>query len=148
MAHIHVAAERPIAAPAERVYHYIADFREHHHRFLPPAFSDFQVEQGGVGAGTVVCFTVTSGGRPRAFRSLVSEPVPGRVLMETDTYSGAVTTFSVAPEGAGSRVRIATSWRAPGLMGLIERLLAPRVLRKIYVDELTRLDRYAREEAR
>ena len=40
-------------APAEVVYGYLADMREHHPRFLPPAFEDFKVESGGVGAGTV-----------------------------------------------------------------------------------------------
>ena len=32
-----------------RVYLYLADMRGHHPRFLPPAFSDFQVESGGAG---------------------------------------------------------------------------------------------------
>ena len=39
-----MSAERTVDA----VYRYIADMREHHPRFLPPAFSDFQVEPGGV----------------------------------------------------------------------------------------------------
>ena len=36
-----------VDAPADRVYLYLADMRDHHPRFLPPAFSDFQVESGG-----------------------------------------------------------------------------------------------------
>ena len=48
MAKLVVSAEGPVDAPAETVYRYIADMREHHRRFLPPAFSDFQVEPGGV----------------------------------------------------------------------------------------------------
>jgi hypothetical protein len=44
-----VSAERTVDAPAGTVYRYIADMREHHPRFLPPAFSDFQVESGGAG---------------------------------------------------------------------------------------------------
>lgn len=68
MAEIRVVAERLIGAPADDVYRYIADFREHHPRFLPPAFSDFQVEQGGVGAGTIATFRITTGGRSRPFR--------------------------------------------------------------------------------
>ena len=51
MARILISAERSVEAPAETVYGYIADMREHHPRFLPPAFSDFRVESGGVGAG-------------------------------------------------------------------------------------------------
>ena len=45
MAELRTAAERLIAAPPDRVYRYIADYREHHPRFLPPAFSDFRVEE-------------------------------------------------------------------------------------------------------
>ncbi len=37
MSELRVTAERLIDAPAELVYRLIADYREHHHRFLPPA---------------------------------------------------------------------------------------------------------------
>ena len=62
MAERRVAAERHIGAPAEHVYRLLTDFRAHHPRVLPPAFSDFTVEQGGVGAGTVHSFRLTAGG--------------------------------------------------------------------------------------
>src|SRR5919198_479296 len=78
MAAIRVMAERSIAAPAEEVYRYIADYRTHHPRFLPPAFSAFQVDQGGVGEGTIVRFRVRAGGRTRAVHQRVSEATPGR----------------------------------------------------------------------
>jgi uncharacterized protein YndB with AHSA1/START domain len=149
MAEIRVMAERSIAAPAADVYRYIADYREHHPRFLPPAFSDFEVERGGVGAGTVVRFRVTVGGRSRIGRMQVTEPAPGRVLAESDTDSSLVTSFTVTPDGDHCRVRIATTWQgAGGIGGFFERLFAPRVLRRLYADELARLDRYAREQAR
>jgi len=141
----HVTAERRIGAPAEQVYRLIADVRAHHPHFLPPAFSDFRVEQGGVGAGTVHSFKLTAGGRTRAYRMRVQEPEPGRVLTESDQLSSAVTTFTVTPEGPGCRVRIETRWQgAAGVGGFFERLFAPRVLRRIFADELERLDRYAR----
>lgn len=150
MAEVYVAAERAIGAPAEHVYRLIADFREHHHRFLPPAFSDFQVEEGGVGAGTVVSFRLSAGRRVRDYRSRVEEPQPGRVLTESDTLSSAVTTFTVTPEGPEtSRVRIETRWQgAKGIGGFFERMFAPRVLRSLYEDELNRLDQYARDTPR
>ena len=148
MAERHVAAERRIDAPAERVYRLLADYTTHHPRILPPAFSEFRVEQGGVGAGTVHSFRLTAGGRTRAYRMRVDEPEPGRVLTETDQLSSTVTTFTVLPEGSGCRVRIGTRWQgAGGVGGLFERLFAPRVLRRIYVDELERLDRDARASA-
>jgi uncharacterized protein YndB with AHSA1/START domain len=146
MARIVVSADGTVDAPAETVYRYIADMREHHPRFLPPAFSDFRVESGGVGAGTVLHYKVTAGGRTREFRTKVAEPEPGRVLTESDTNSSSVTTFTVSPQGAASLVRISTSWDgAGGIGGVFERMFAPRVMRAIYADELKRLDAYARE---
>jgi Polyketide cyclase / dehydrase and lipid transport len=128
------------------VYGYLADMRDHHPRFLPPAFSDFQVESGGIGAGTVTRFTMTAGGRTREYRMKVDEPEPGRVLTESDMNSTAVTTFTVSPRGGTSLVTISTEWDgASGIGGLFERMFAPRVLRDIYADELRRLDAYARE---
>ena len=148
MGRIDVAAEGTVEASADTVYGYLADMREHHPHFLPPAFSDFQVEEGGVGAGTVTRFTVTAGGRSRQYRMRVSEPEPGRVLTESDQNSSLVTKFTVTPEGDRSRVRIASSWDgAGGIGGIFERLFAPRVLRTLYADELKRLDDYARERA-
>jgi uncharacterized protein YndB with AHSA1/START domain len=142
---LRVVAARALGAPAERVYRLIADFDRHHPRFLPPAFSQFRVEEGGVGAGTVHSFRMTAGGRSRAFRMRVAEPDPGRVLTESDERSSMVTTWVVTPEGSGCRVRIETRWQgAGGVGGLFERLFAPRVLRRLYADELERLDRYAR----
>ena len=146
MARIVVSAEGTVDGPAETVYRYIADMREHHPRFLPPAFSDFRVESGGVGAGTVVHYKVTAGGRTREFRAKVAEPEPGRVLTESDTGSSSVTTFTVSPQGTASLVRISGTWNgAGGIGGLFERMFAPRVMRAIYADELKRLDAYARE---
>jgi hypothetical protein len=120
--------------------------REHHPRFLPPAFSDFEVESGGVGAGTVTRFTLNTGGRSRSYRMQVAEPEPGRVLTESDTESTLVTSFTVDPAENGSRVQISTTWEgAGGIGGFFERTFAPRVLRRLYADELERLDAYARQ---
>ena len=133
MARILISAERAVEAPAETVYGYIADMREHHPRFLPPAFSDFRVESGGVGAGTVTRFKMTAGGRTREYQMKVAEPEPGRVLTESDTSSSAVTTFTVSPQGGASLVQISTTWDgAHGIGGFFERMFAPRVMRAIY----------------
>jgi hypothetical protein len=146
VAKILVSAERAVGAPADTVYRYIADYNEHHPHFLPPAFSDFRVETGGVGAGTVTRFRVTAGGRSREYRMTTAEPEPGRVLTESDTNSSLVTTWTVAPQGDTSTVQISTSWNgAGGIGGFFERMFAPRAMRTIYSDELDRLDAYARE---
>jgi|SRR5215207_8608124 len=147
MTELQVAAERTIGAPAAKVYGVIADYKQHHPRILPPAFSNFVVEQGGVGAGTVVRFTVKTAGRSRHFRVQVAEPEPGRILTESDAELSLVTQFSVNPNAGGSRVRIKSTWQgAGGFGGLMERLFAPRVMRKLYEDELDRLDRYVQTD--
>lgn len=141
-----VSAQGIVDAPADTVYGYIADMREHHPHFLPTEFSDFQVDAGGVGAGTITRFNVTAGGRTRAYRMQVAEPEPGRILTESDTGSSLITTYTVTPRGDASLVQISTGWDgAGGIGGFFERMFAPRVMRGIYEDELTRLDAYARE---
>lgn len=148
---ITASAERRIEAPASRVYAYIADFRQHHPNFLPSQFSGLVVEQGGVGAGTVHRFSLALGGRTASTRVRVDEPEPGRVLTESelDTARGMVTTFTVEPAPRGmSRVRIETTWETSGPRGLVERLLAPPMLRRLYAEELRLLDAYAHERSR
>jgi len=146
MARMLISAEGTVAAPAATVYRYIADMREHHPHFLPPAFSDFRVESGGVGAGTVTRFKVTAGGRTREYQMKVAEPEPGRILTESDAGSSLVTTTTVTPQGEASLVQISTAWDgAGGIGGFFERTFAPKVMRAIYADELKRLDAYARE---
>jgi uncharacterized protein YndB with AHSA1/START domain len=148
MAMINVSAERVIDAPPETVYEYVADHRDHHPNFLPPAFTDYEVEAGGIGAGTITQFCVNAGGRSREYRMEVAEPEPGRVLTESDMNSSLITTWTIDPSGSGSRVKIATGWQgAGGVGGFFERLFAPRALRRIYEDELKRLNEYARERA-
>jgi hypothetical protein len=145
---VHASAEGEVGAPAEDVYRYLADMREHHPKFLPDNFTDFVVESGGVGAGTIVRFTLKAGGRSRAMRTQVGEPEPGRTLTESDTESSAVTTFAVVPRGATCHVTISTTWQgAGGIGGFFERLFAPRAMQAIYRDELRRLDAYARDQA-
>jgi hypothetical protein len=148
MARVEAHAERTIDAPADVVYGYLADMRTHHPRILPPAFTDFAVESGGVGAGTVVTYTVNAGGRHRPCRMAVTEPEPGRVLLESDTSSSLTTSFTVVPAGSAAVVTISTSWNgAQGVGGFFERLFAPRALQQIYADALDRLEAYATAQA-
>lgn len=148
MATIEVSTDRTVQAPADVVYGYVADLKEHRPHYLASAISEYEVASGGVGEGTVVRFRITAGGRSRAYEMRVAEPEPGRVLTESDTRSSLVTTFTVIPNDAVSRVKIVTTWQgAGGVGGIFERLFAPRVLRQVYADELERLDAYARSRA-
>jgi hypothetical protein len=89
---------------------------------------------------------MTLGGRTTAYRVRVGEPEPGRVLIESDPSRRMLTTFTVdADPGGGSRVTIETRWHTNGVQGFIERLVAPRMLRRVYQAELALLDRYARD---
>ena len=57
-----------------------------------------------------------------------------------------LTTFTVDRELDGTcRVTIDTRWHTPGLAGLVERIVATRMLQRVYAAELTLLDRYARD---
>ena len=146
MAKVEASAERTIDAPADAVYGYLADMNQHP-RFLPPAFSDFKVEEGGVGAGTVTTFKVTAGGRTRSYRMRITEPEPGRTLVESDANSSLVTTFNVEPQGDKSLVRISTRWDgASGVGGFFERTFAPRAMHRMFLDELERLNVYALDQ--
>ncbi len=143
------SAKGPVGAPPDVVYRYLTDMQNHHPHFLPPAFSDFHIVSGGKGEGTVVTFQFSAGGRTRAFRQTLTEPEPGRRMVETDANSSSVTTFLVDPADAGktSTVTISTQWNgARGIGGFFERIFAPRVMRGIYLDQIRRLDEYARSQ--
>ena len=142
---IAASAEGAIGAAPKVVYRYLADYRHYHPKILPAAFSNFAVEKGGVGAGTIISFKVTLGGRTRISRQRIEEPQPGRVLRERDIEGSTVTTFTVTPDGKNSKVTIETVYEGgSGVAGFFERLLAPRMLGKLYREELDRLDRLAR----
>ena len=148
MAELSVVEEREIGAPADKVYGYIADLRQHHQHFLPPSFGELRIEEGGYGAGTIYRVDVTFAGSTRELHMKMDEPIPGKVITEADLHTPMVTTWTITPDSATCRVRVATVWTsANGITGLIERLFAPGVMRKTYRDELGRLDRYAREQA-
>jgi hypothetical protein len=137
-----IGAAARVNAPARRVYETIADYRNGHARIIPPKyFKSLDVEEGGVGAGTVIRFTMRVLGSERVGRARVTEPQPGRVLVETELTTGFVTTFTVAPAGdSASDVSIETQVPGkPGISGAVERWVAKSVLPRIYRDELALL---------
>ena len=95
-----------ISAPADRLYGIIADYRNGHPRILPPAFTGLTVEAGGVGAGTRIRVGMRVFGRVMTFPAEITEPNPGRVLVERNLGERpSVTTFTVDPlEASRSRV--------------------------------------------
>jgi uncharacterized protein YndB with AHSA1/START domain len=136
-----ITASAIIDAPPAEVYRIIADYREKHPQILPrPPFESLEVEKGGFGAGTVIRVTMRVLGRPQAFLATITEPEPGRVLVETND-TGYVTTFTVDPvDGeARSAVTISTEVRRQGLSGAVEGWLAGRLLLPVYRKELEKL---------
>jgi hypothetical protein len=86
------------------------------------------------------------GGRVRTLRAAITEPDPGRVLVESDLDRGGVTTFTVTPLGeAACQVHILTEWTSSGLRGWVESFLAPRMLEPLFREELAILQRVATE---
>jgi hypothetical protein len=142
-----VSASAVIPARRERVYSLIANYNDGHPRILPKQFTSLVVEQGGVGAGTVIRFQMSLLGRKQTFRAAITEPEPGRVLVETDLdANGAVTTFSVNPGGAPADSYVTISTVLPvreGFFGKLEKTLTTLLLRPMYVKELENLARVA-----
>ncbi len=135
------AASALIAAPPSVVYEVIADYREGHPRILPrPPFVSLDVERGGRGEGTVILVRMRVLGRSSWFRATVSEPEPGRVLVETND-NGMTTTFTVEPrdDGRHSFVTFTTEMSRGGLAGAIKRWLIPHIMRPVYERELAQL---------
>jgi hypothetical protein len=120
----------------------LADYEGARRRVLPEQFSDYRVESGGQGAGTRVHwrFAATSK-RVRDQLMVVTEPAAD-ALVETDTNSSMVTTWTVHPADAGvSTVRVRTTWNgAGGIGGFFERTFAPKGMRRVYDEILERLD--------
>ena len=136
-----------VAAPPEVVYRLIADYRDGHPRIVPPKyFSNLVVEEGGYGAGTRFRIDMTVLGNTQRMRAVVTEPQPGRVLVERDVDRGLVTGFEVAPAGEGAcDVTFTTDIpEKGGIAGAVERFLTKLMLPKIYREELAQLERVAR----
>ncbi len=142
----HTAAHAVIPATAGRIYAILVDYHQGHPQILPKKFfSRLEVEEGGIGEGTVIRVHVRQFGRERVIRMQVAEPEPGRMLTETDPESGLVTTFVVTPllDGQSTQVTIATAWQPPrGIAGIFNRLVMPRMLRYVYAQELRQLAEY------
>jgi hypothetical protein len=148
---VQVEVSKEIKASPERIYGILSDYHEGHPHILPRQyFKKLTVLEGGKGAGTVIDISMKVMGMQRQFKMEISEPEPGRVLMEADPDSAMVTTFTVDSLDGGpkSRVTIKTNFEpGSGLRGLMDRLLNPPVMRRIYQDELNLLEEYTQAKA-
>ncbi len=139
-----------INAPARQVYAILADYHEGHPRILPKQyFSSLEVKRGGVGAGTVIRFQMHAPGTTRTFLADVTEPEPGRVLMEsnrveTEPASQSVTTFRVDPINDGQQAQVTIS-TALSVSNWLQGLFTTMFLRRVYAQELKQIAALAEE---
>jgi Polyketide cyclase / dehydrase and lipid transport len=142
-----ISTSAVIPARRDRVYSLIANYREGHPRILPKQFTSLIVEEGGIGAGTVIRFQMSVFGKKQTFRAAITEPEPGRVLVETYLDGNdAVTTFTVNPGTAPADSHVTISTELPvrsGFLGRIGRVFSALLLRPIYAKELENLARVA-----
>lgn len=141
MGEVVVTAERRIDRPAEEVYDAVADYADVRPRLLTEHYRDYQVREGGRGAGTRVHWVLqATRKRSRDCELTVEEPEPG-ALVERDANSTLTTTWTVQPalDGA-SLVTVETRWQgASGVGGFFERTFAPQGLRRIQEQVLENL---------
>ncbi len=136
MAQVTATAERTIDAPPAQVAAALADYGTVRPRILTEHFSDYRVEPGG----QVHWRLHATKKRVREQLVDVSTPAEGTVV-ERDTNSSMVTTWTVTPAGTGSTVAVTSTWNgAGGIGGFFERTFAPKGLRRIYDGVLENLD--------
>jgi len=145
-----VTASAHVAAPPARVYAIIADYRHGHPRILPPQFTSLTVDKGGVGQETEIRCSMKIWGRVYEFRAVVTEPEPGRVLVETNSGANdGVSTFIVDRGAAPDETVVTISTEMtdkPGVLGAIERYVTRKTLERMYAEELRRLESVARSD--
>lgn len=130
-----------VSAEPQRTLAAVADYVEVRPRILSAHYRDYQVIEGGQGDGTVAQWTLqATRKRVRDIRAQVS--VAGTVVTEKDANSSLVNTWTVTPEGTGSKVTLATTWQgAGGISGIFEGIFAPLGLKKIQAEVLENLKR-------
>ncbi|OZM70176.1 polyketide cyclase [Amycolatopsis antarctica] len=144
MGKVTATAERRVEAPLDKVRAIVADYSGSRPKILTEHYRDFEVTEGGSGAGTVAKWKLqATSKRVRDVAATVSEPAPGTIV-ETDANSSMVTTWTVREAGEATLVRIETSWDgAGGIGGFFEKTFAPAGLKRIYDGVLGNLDELA-----
>lgn len=141
MAQVEATTQREIAASPESVFAALADYTGTRQRLLPEQYSEYEVREGGSGAGTLVHWRLqATEKRVRDCLLEVTEPTPGQ-LVEKDRNSSMVTTWTVTPAGEGrARAVVTSTWTgAGGIGGFFERTFAPKGLNRIHDAVLARL---------
>lgn len=141
MGQVRARAQRTIAASADTVRAAIADYSGTRVMLLTRHFTEYEVFEGGTGAGTRAHWKLAATKKRVRDCQIVVTEADGK-LVESDESSSMVTTWTVVPEGdARSTVSIETTWNgASGIGGFFERAFAPAGLRRIYELMLVKLN--------
>lgn len=151
MTTVHCEASLVIDATPATIYAVVTDYRVGHPAILPkPYFTDLIIEKGGRGAGSVLLTKLNVWGRKFTYHQEVTEPVPGRVIRETEIGTEQYTEFVLEPLDNGSRTRVTIRSEFPvgkGIVGFMDRLMQPSFVRRLYMQELNNLAAYVRTPA-
>ena len=141
MAQVKANTQRAIAVRADTVRAALADYTGTRPKLLTEHFSEYEVREGGTGAGTTVHWKLAATSK-RVRDCLIAVTETDGALVESDESSSMVTTWTVASDGDGrSTASVETTWNgASGVGGFFERTFAPGGLRRIYDGMLTNLD--------
>jgi hypothetical protein len=141
MGQITATTEKTLTASPERVLEALSDYHGARSRMLTEHYSEYEVREGGRGEGTVVRWKLAATSK-RVRDCLMSVSAPDKnTLVEQDANSTMVNTWTVSSAGAGTRVRVTTTWSgASGIGGFFERTFAPRGLQRIYDEQLAKLE--------
>ena len=128
-----------VNADPDAVLAAVADYHTVRPKILPAQYSEYEVLQGGTGAGTVVKWKLqATKSRVREVQAAVD--VVGKTVIEKDANSSMVTNWTVAPAGTGATVTTKTTWTgAGGVKGFFEKTFAPLGLKKIQAEVLENL---------
>jgi hypothetical protein len=151
VATITVEYSATLNARPEQVYAVFRDYKVSHPAILPkPYFEYLNVDEGGLGAGTKFTAGMNIYGNKSVLVAKVSEPEPGRLIVERDDEDRIVTSFIMAPVENGQKTLTTLKTVAKtsgGFQGLIERFMMPSVLKMIYKKELANVEAYIAKQA-
>ncbi|CAJ1578864.1 SRPBCC family protein [[Mycobacterium] wendilense] len=128
-----------INAAPDAVLAAVADYQDVRPKILSSHYSDYEVLQGGVGAGTVAKWKLQAT-KSRVREVQANVDLAGKTVIEKDANSTMITNWTVAPAGTGATVTVKTSWQgAGGVKGIFEGIFAPLGLKKIQAEVLENL---------
>ena len=134
---VKVEHSKLVGARPEKVYAILAQM-EHHKRILPDAFTGVTASADGT-----FFITVKIGYAKKTLHIRQEETEPNELFREIDLLTNILTEFRLEPHPDGTLVTIASEYEAKGIVGFIESIFAPKLLRQLYEEELTKLCRYA-----